>query len=213
VEKDARATGRLAENGNIVGVTAERNDVSLHPLECELLIHDPIVAGGMIGRFSRQCWMGKKSQCAQAVIDRHDNHVATVRQAARIEVIAIAGGKGASMDPHHNGARGIVVANGHIHVQEQAIFAGARGTRRVGTLRTMIAELRRIKNVGPRSVKLRRLPPQISYWRGRIGDAEKLVDLRSFDASDTSLLGDDNRVSNRNWWPPGACQHQPKQGR
>src|SRR5215470_18361445 len=150
--------------------------------------------------------MGKKSQGAQAVVDCYDNHVAIGRQAARIEVIAIACGKGASMDPHHNGARRIVVANGHIHVQEQAIFAGARRSRHVWGLRTMVAELRRIKNLGPRSVKLRRLPPQISYWRGRIGDAEKLVDLRSFDASDAPLLRDDNRVSNRKKWTPGACQ-------
>src|SRR5262245_62562582 len=88
----------------------------------------------------------------------------------------------------------IIVGIRHIHVQEQAIFAGAGGTGRVGDLRAMAAKLRRIENVRPRSVNLRWLPPQIPYWWGRIRDAKKRADIRPLDASDTSLLRDDNRV-------------------
>jgi hypothetical protein len=185
VGQDAQPAGGLPENGDFVRVTAERNDVSLHPLQCELLIHDPVVTRSMIGRFGRQCRMREKPQGAQAVVDRHDDHVAGGRQHAPIEVIALPEGQGASMDPHHDGTqmrrfallRIIIVGMRHIHVQEQAIFAGARGTGRVGALGAMAAKLRRIQNVRPRSVNLRRLPPQIPDRRGRIRDAKKLADI------------------------------------
>src|SRR5262249_19902288 len=129
--------------------------------------------------------MRKKPQGAQAVVDRHDNHDANGRQHAPIEVIALPEGQGASMDPHHDGTqmrrfalvRSIIVGIRHIYVQEQAIFAGARGAGWVGALRAMAAKLRRVENVRPRSVNLRWLPPQITYRWGRIRNAKKLADL------------------------------------
>src|SRR5437016_12120774 len=79
LQEDTAPAGRFAEDSHVVWVASECRDVPLHPPQCELLVHDAVVARNVIGRFRCQCGMGQESQCAKAIIDGDYYHITLFR--------------------------------------------------------------------------------------------------------------------------------------
>src|SRR6266436_1665987 len=88
VGEDAESTSGLAKARYIAGVPTEGGNVPAHPLQRKLLVHDPVVARGMVGGFGTQCRMGEEAQGAEAIVDGNDNHAAFLYQLSRNEVVA-----------------------------------------------------------------------------------------------------------------------------
>src|SRR5262249_45097005 len=95
---------RFAKNGHASRVAAKGSDVLPDPFEGGYLIHNPVIAGGVMCAFRSQGRMGKEPKGAQPVIDSHDD------RAFAGEVLAVIGGKTAgaagkasAVNPHHDG--------------------------------------------------------------------------------------------------------------
>jgi hypothetical protein len=182
VGEDAQAAARLTEDSDISRVASECANVPLHPVKRELLIQNAVISRSVVRRFCSQRRMRQKSQCAQAVIDRDNDHAPYVYEPASIEIITFASCQSTAMDPNHDGAKCRFVsfvtpaiiatlAIRNINIQEQAIFAYARCANYLGSLRAMAAKFRSIENPGPVRGRLGRLPPQISHRRSSIRNA------------------------------------------
>jgi len=68
---DALSACRLAEYCYSIRITAKTRDVPANPPECELLVHQPIVAVEM--PFGIYRGLGKESQITQSVINCDNN--------------------------------------------------------------------------------------------------------------------------------------------
>ena len=75
----------MAENHDLLGITAKLGDVGLHPLECGDHVHKTIVARDAFSAFGGQTRMREETQCCQAIVDGHDNYVAIGRQMYSIQ--------------------------------------------------------------------------------------------------------------------------------
>src|SRR5262249_2743134 len=126
VSPGAVCTRRLSENGHVARVASERFDISLHPLERELLIHEPIVPRGMPLLVQRR--MREEATDVQTIVDRHDPHAALLHELDRVVVAALSSVQAAAVNPDHHRtpAPTLRVATLRFewgyHVQVQAIF-------------------------------------------------------------------------------------------
>ena len=143
-----------------MGIAAEGADILPHPFEGKLLIGETVIAGDAIFRFGAQRRIGHKTQDAEAVIDGDDDGIALDGQIGGVVEAPCAVDEGAAMKEHHH--RQAVMRRdpsaGHIEVEEEAIFIGARGAEGRGILRTGAAEGCRIDDA--------------RYWRRRHGPRE-----------------------------------------
>jgi hypothetical protein len=163
---------RLAEYGYSIRIAAKTRDVPANPPECELLIHQPIVAVEM--PFGIYRGLGKESQITQAVING-DNHHPFFHESPGVVRGAAPVNESAAVNPkHHRQAVASSITRfrlRRVDIQEQAILA-ANPSR----LRARTAELSRVEDKsGKESVALRRPPAQRSHRRSRVRDAEKFV--------------------------------------
>src|SRR5438552_14831302 len=86
-----------------MGIASERGDVSSHPLQRKLLVHDSIVSRGMLNGFRSQGRVGQEAQSAEPIVDGNDDHIALVDQLCRNVVIAFPDCQRTAMDPYHHG--------------------------------------------------------------------------------------------------------------
>jgi hypothetical protein len=77
--------GGLAEDGDIVGVAAETGDVVVDPLEGKDLIHEAVVARGVVRGFAGELGMSEEAEDVKAVIDGDDEHAVIEQRAVVIE--------------------------------------------------------------------------------------------------------------------------------
>ena len=101
---DTPRPGRLAENRDPVGISAECGDVSPHPVERGDLIEGAIVTRRAVLRFRAQQRVGKIAERPKAVVDRHQHDAAPCeRRAVTGHVGTIAYRDPAAVDPHQHG--------------------------------------------------------------------------------------------------------------
>ena len=70
---NAQPTRRLAEDRHVVRVAAEPRDVALHPPQRRLLVHEAVVARGLIRGLGGQRRVREEAEEAEAVVDRDDD--------------------------------------------------------------------------------------------------------------------------------------------
>ena len=84
VGEHRQATGGLAGDGHVARIAAELIDVALHPTQCGLLIHQPVVAG-RAARSRRQRRVSEEPERTEAVVDGDDDR-SFGRQLCRVVV-------------------------------------------------------------------------------------------------------------------------------
>ena len=72
IGRGAEPAGQLAADRHPVRVSTEMLDVVADPFECELLVHQPVIAGDSIAVQGR---VGQPAERAEAIIDGHDDDV------------------------------------------------------------------------------------------------------------------------------------------
>ena len=119
-------TGRLAENGHVVGVTAEGCDVLMHPLQGHQLVHcAQILCVGIILAI-RQMRQMHEAVCSEPVSDGDHDDIRILRDeigAVVLWVYCSACLEAAAVDPHHDW----FFLRSHFiifpHIQVQAVLA------------------------------------------------------------------------------------------
>src|SRR4029079_7771799 len=118
--KSAEATGRLAADRHSGRVSAEMADIVADPFECELLVHQAVITGDPI---AVQGTVGEQAECAETIVDGHDDDLVGADQDAGVELRAGTGHEPAAM--HEYPDRHPVVAprmSGCRDVEEEAIL-------------------------------------------------------------------------------------------
>ena len=119
---DAHATGRLAEDRDIVGVAAELADVIADPLQRRDLVAHAVVAALRIVAVG-QGLVVEIAECSETVVDRDHHNVASSGQVLSVVDRRRAGaaGEAAAVDPEHDRTVAVVEA-GRPDIEGQAIF-------------------------------------------------------------------------------------------
>src|SRR5260370_39870860 len=91
---------RFAADRHPVRISAEMTDIVADPFECELLVHQPVIAGDSIAVQGR---IGKPAERAEAIIDGDDNDPMGADQDAGVESRACTGNERAAVDEDPNG--------------------------------------------------------------------------------------------------------------
>ncbi len=124
-----RATARLAEYHDGVGIAAEIFDVVADPFEGGDKVEHPRDAG--LGVFARRAQIGQMeiAEDAESVIDGHayDVFVAGLIFSVEAFVVARAAGESAPVKAHEDWPLGAVVDAGSPHVKHETVFALAAG--------------------------------------------------------------------------------------
>lgn len=138
------AAGRLAEHGDPARVSLKNAMLSCTQGSARSTsFRARLRSNPPCGQEPRQV---DEAEGAEPVVDRHDDDVAGVHERGRVEE-GLAGcpeGVRTAVDPHHDGARGVV--GGREHVQREAVFAhrGVRVERNGG--------VRLLGHAGPKAV-------------------------------------------------------------
>ena len=162
--------------------------------------------------------MREESEKAQAIVERHDDHVFVLHKLSRVIVVTLAEEARAAVDSHHYRVTMMVlgiptfIACWSVHIQVQAIFGRARHTEKAGRLRTVVGELGRIAQPAQGRRRLRWLPAQIFDRRSRVRDAEELVHrVRPHTHDRASIGGSDDVIGTGiGGWTHHCAQHGDK---
>ena len=173
---DAHATGGLAEDGDIAGITAEMRDVVAHPGQRLDLIEQPLIAGGRDATV-RHRGQRREAQDSQPIVDGDHHHIAVASEgSALVDTLgARADGEAAAVDPHHY--RSFAGTPGRPDIEGQAVLGLGTGfgahdvVQRALVLGRPVAELPRIPNPGPGQRVRRRQPASLADRRRGIGNA------------------------------------------
>ncbi len=124
---DVHRAGGLAEDGDVVGVAAEAGDVVVNPAEGEDLIHEAVVARGVMRRFADEFGMREEAEDAEAVVEGDDEHAVVEQRALGVETARTGAAEvGAAVDPEHDGEQASGWPCGGDDVEKEAVFlAGA----------------------------------------------------------------------------------------
>jgi hypothetical protein len=164
---DAHAAGGLAEQRDVVAISAERRDVLADPVDRRDLIEDAEVARSLELGTEHLVEM-KEAECTEPVVDGDDDHVTATREvrAAVPRDRSRTGGERTTVDPHHDRSSAIVDRRCE-HIEQERVLVHRRRvrlaehrleTRRV--LRQDRPERRGVADVVPRGNGLRPLVPR-----------------------------------------------------
>jgi hypothetical protein len=200
VRDHVQTAGRLADERDAPRVPAEPVDVGLDPPQRELLVHDAVVPGGL------ERGVGEEVEGPEAVVEPHDDDVARLDERGRVVRLAGAAGVGPAVDPHHHravrawdvegadlGAVGGAGAARDVHVQEEAVLAGARVERRAG-LREVPTEQRGVQDLRPARPGAGWSPSEVACRRLGVGYPAEDDRGRLDDAPNRTGVGHDHRV-------------------
>lgn len=200
---DVECAGRLARDGDLMGVAAKLDDVPLHPVERGELIELTIISGAMFRGFSGELRCSVKPKDSQAVVDADDDDAMAREGFAKRRPLAGAFSIAAAMDPYENRQLRTRSEVRCPDVEEEACFvsghtgfaehlrqpsAGGLGAR--GAVRFCM------KCVTPGGGGLRRTPAKISYRLRGIRDTKESAafwQCRHQDACDPSGFDRDGR--------------------
>ena len=172
---DAHGAGGLAGDGHARRISTETADVVLDPMQCGNLVHETVIARGVVFGFGGQFGMGKESEGAHAVVERDDDHAGAGKGLSIVDrTVTGATGEPAAIDVNEDGK---MRGRGWLRrpdVQKQAVFAGGRdvhvfagpGTEGgVGSLHAGCAKMIGLEDIPPRRNRLRSAPAQRSDRR------------------------------------------------
>ena len=171
MQADAVGAGRRPRQGHISRVSSEPGDVVPDPNERGPLVQQTVVSGRGIGRvLPGEQLVRKETERTQAIVGRDDDRARRLR-----EPLAVVRGKigrrcceSARMKPYDDGRRLRRGSAGHPDVQLQAVLRASRRSRPADRGAITWRHGRIDHRWRPRSVRLRRLPPQVSdRWRGK----------------------------------------------
>lgn len=95
---------RLAKDGYIAWITAERLNICLHPLKRLNNVEVPKVGGGIKARFAAlNRGVCKPAQRAQTVVEGHNDDVFTPNELVEVIEALVARGVAATVNPEHHG--------------------------------------------------------------------------------------------------------------
>src|SRR5579863_1178508 len=150
-------------------------DIVANPFECELLVHEPVIAGDSGAVQGR---IGEPAERAEAIIDGHDDDLVGTDENAGVEARAGAVNERAAMDEDPNRKPLVAVRlNGCRDVEEETIFTEGRRRRKlIDHLRTRTARRGRFEYRGHARRRSGRRPTVRAGGRVGVADALKLVD-------------------------------------
>ena len=180
----AHGTGALAEDGDMLRVSAKGLDVVLDPLQSGNLVHEAIVSA--LALFGREFRMAQEAQRAQAVIDGYeDDSPLGPLVSVHGHFIPIAVHEGSAVNPQSHWKLGFGPAHSAFrcpYIQVQAVLAFFRCALPVELVPVESAGL--VAGLGsngaegvaqlhafPGLDRLRCLPAEVAYGRSRIGNA------------------------------------------
>ena len=196
---DVEAAGRLAENGDIAWVAAERLDLGTHPTQRRHLVQQRFVA-------TRAELRGmEESQCTEPIVHGDHHHVANPRQMLAVDAGLGTGADGiaAAVNPHHHGTLAVVWC-WCPDVEVEAILTGLVGSdadelahgARQGGLNGARAEIQRIAHASPRFGGRRRLPAQVAHGGPSKWNTAEHMDAGCHLAAQASAAGFDDAHGN-----------------
>ena len=204
----AAGTGALAQDRDVIRVSAERGDVGMDPLECGDLVQKTIIAGNVVRALLRQEWMDQEPEDPEPIVDSdQDDALFGPGLAVEFGLIAPAAGIGSAVDPHGHRQFLLRFARGRRpDVQVQAVLAEFRvlpveftGPGVAGVmfdLHRTRAESIGLPHPFPRNDGLGLLPAQIPDGRG--GERDSFIDIDPFggrfDSLDLSALDLENGI-------------------
>ena len=154
----------------------------LHPLEGGVLIHEAVVARGVMRRFGGELALDEEAEDSEAVVHGDYDDVTLSEELAVLSRLGRAARDiAAAVDPDHHGKAGLLRLRGSPHVQCEAVFTGAGIAEYhvivYGRLHAARAELGRVADALPFSRGLRWLPAELADGRSGVGDSFKGSDL------------------------------------
>src|SRR6202000_796118 len=70
---DGEGAGPFTEDGDVAGITAELRNVAFDPLERGGLIHEAVIAGGIVLVFLGEFGVREEAKDAEAIVHRNDD--------------------------------------------------------------------------------------------------------------------------------------------
>ena len=180
---DGEGTGAFAEDGDIAGIATELRDVALDPLESRGLVHQAVVAGGIVAIFFREFGMREEAEDTEAVIHRDDDNAFL----GEVGTVLPRLGSGASdetsaINPDHHGEFVFSFAEfrGRPDIQVETVFAYTRIAEdhvvENPALHAARAEFGGLADAFPLGGRHRWLPAEVADGRFGEGDAEECGD-------------------------------------
>ena len=117
----APGAGAFRKQGDVLGVAPEGRDIGLHPAQRRLLVHQTIVAAGVLARFGK-ARMGQPAQGAEAEVERHDHPALISRQPRRVVVGPCSDREGAAVQIDHDRQGRVGASRRGVDVQKQAVL-------------------------------------------------------------------------------------------
>ena len=160
---------------DVAGIAAERSDISLHPAERLLLVHQSVVAEVMFFAVDRR--MAEIAEEAETVVDGHNDRWAgrtAFDESAGVVVVALTVEQAAAVDPEQDWKLLRRVGPRGEDVQVETVLRYADRTcehTELGDLRARVAKLRCVQRLRPGSVRLWWLPAEIADGRSGVRDA------------------------------------------
>ena len=190
---------RLAHDGDVAGIAAERGDVLLDPFERCDLVEQTVIARYAVGRLRAQFRMRHPAQYPQPVVDRDEDDAALGEIASVIERLPTsAEQQPAAVNPDDDGR--LLGMRGRPHIQEQTILTELRrivGIDAVlgpGRRNAAGAELSRVARAGPAGRGNGRGPSFVADRGRSIGNGfEGLHTIRVAPPGQCALHDGDNR--------------------
>src|SRR5260370_5006498 len=167
---------RFATDSHTVRISAEMLDIVAARFECELLVHQPVIAGDSIAVHGGS---GKPAERAEAIIEGDDNDPLGADQDAGVESRACTGNERAAVDEDPNGEPVVVAvrADGRRDIEEETIFTEGRRRRKlIDRLRTRAARRGRVEYRVRARRSCGRRPTVRTGRRVGVADALELVD-------------------------------------
>ena len=192
-QRNAGPARGLAEDRDVVRISAELRDIALHPAQRADLVQDPQIAALLILLPARHRREIHKAHQAEAVIDRHQHDIPVRVNKIKAVIHGVrdaAPAEGAAREKHHDrpfaaggvaggsvgGAAGGVVLFGSEYVQSKAVFTlqVSRSRLRIALrLDRTFSVIDRLINAVIRERVHGRFPPKGADRRLRVGNASK----------------------------------------
>ena len=212
---DHPAAGGLTEQRHLGRVPAEGGDVVADPLQGGEHVAQTEV-GGEAFAVGAQGGQFQEAECAEPVVDGHDDHVAAGGQRGAVveRLTGRAQHVGSAVDPHHHrlAVAGLGVGGcPDIERQEIVALRCAEVDRDlgIGGLGAHRAHARRVGGFGPLLRRLGCAPPQFADGRGGVTHGLPGLDGAVVDPADRAVGGVDHRAA-VGWATGGGFRSHPE---
>lgn len=162
----------LAEQCDIIGISAEAFDVALHPLQRRLLTEEGVVSGAFVVTGCGQAGKCQESQGAETVVDGPHDDVTLTDDLRRVVLLGIPIASRAAMHSHHH-REGAIHGGMCIDIDDEAVFIRAWAAEKV-SLRAGIDGFGCLERLRLGFARLPQPEPVGSARRRSVGNAQVL---------------------------------------